>query len=93
MSPAHNEKWRSSTFALMGGTSHTYLGTMQWHRFEGGYCSQNCQWSLCLRSFVILEVSKPFWSQRMAFFLEVDERPESVATVVGIVDGPWKGSF
>lgn len=77
----------------MDGASHAYLGTMQWDRFEAGFYSQNWKWSLCVSSFVIQKVSKPFWSQRMDFFLQPDECIESVATVIGIVDGLCKSSF
>lgn len=55
-----NEKWRScSNFALMDGTSQAHAGTMPWPWFGAGFYSQNWKWSLCLRSFVTLEVSKP----------------------------------
>lgn len=69
MSSAYNKKWASCpTFVLMDGIPHTYLDTLQQDHVGAGVFSPNWRWSFISSSFVILEVSKPLWSQIMDFF-------------------------
>lgn len=94
LSSAYNKKWRSCpTFIVMDDTSHTYLDVVQRDRFEASIFSQSWKWSLFLRSFVVLKVSKPFWSRISDFFfLPLDECTRSVASIIRTVDGLCKSS-
>ena len=95
MSSAYDKKWGSCpTFVLMDDTSRMYLDRMQRDHVEESVFSPNWRWSLFLSSFVILEVSKPFWSQIMDFFfLPLDECTKLVATTIRFVDGLCKSSY
>lgn len=94
MSSAYNKKWASCpTFLLMDGIPHTYLDTLQWDHVGAGVFSPNWRWSFISSSFVILEVSKPLWSQIMDFFfLLLEECTKSVAMMIRIGDGLCKSN-